>query len=117
MQPASRPARLNGGDFKGWRPLARYALLARHRGGWTGRVWIANAVVLGPSALSLDDREIVEVEIAQHRLGPCWSQGWGAGWEAFAAEDGGDDAHAGAAALAGEGIHGKGALFILHLAQ
>ena len=98
---------------------AACASAAGRSGGVAGGCVIARAVGVGGCPLSLDDREIVEVEVAGGGLGSGWGQRWGTGREAEAAQDGTDgflrldgceQTHAGSTARAGEGIHGEHAL-------
>ncbi len=106
------------GGGVGWIEIAA-ALVTRRRGGVAGWLGGAESAGLGSGPLPLDDWEIAEVEVAGGWLGPGGGQGWSASREAEAAQDGadrflrldgGEQAHPGSTARAGEGIDREDAL-------
>ncbi len=83
---------------------------------------------LRPAAnrLGLEGRKLLEAEFERCRLGLRGGQGWGAGGQTEAVQDGadglgrldrGEEAEPFSTSGARQGVHSEGALFILHLAQ
>ncbi len=109
-----------GGDFKGgggaWQSGSPYGSYAGRSGAGPGRVLGRAGFALDGSSLPLEEREVVEAEVAGGGLGLGGGQGWSAGRQAEAVEDGadgflgldgGEQAQAGSTARTHEGVDGE----------